>query len=73
VREKAVDLAARGGGQSGQDPGQVIDWVDLQELACPCDRVDHRRAPAGVWMPDVHPILCAKFCRADAALDAVLM
>ena len=42
-------------------------------LATPGDRVDHRRAPASVRMPDVQPVLCTKFGRADAALNAVLI
>ncbi len=69
VRHEALDLTARGGSKTRQNPGQVIGRVDLQQLAGARNRVDHRRAPAGVRVPDVHPVFCAKFCRADAALN----
>ena len=61
VGQEAIDLTAGCGGQTGQNPTQIIDRICLQQLAPAGDRVDHRRAPAGIRVADVEPVLRAEF------------
>ena len=47
MRHEALALTARGG-EVRQDPCQVINSGDLQQLVGTRDRLDHLRTPAGV-------------------------
>ena len=73
VRQEPGYLVGFGSRELGQHPLQIGERINLDQATRSHDRVQHRRSPAGLRVPYVHPVLGADFRGAYVALDGVLV